>query len=86
MIEAPRITEAEQKQFRDEFITMIEQYNDQDALEAFRNEWDGAVNFKIIDDHTVTVSIAGEEKLPIELKEKVWDMRNRFDKGNYPGT
>lgn len=83
MLEGPKITEEPQKQFSYEFITMIEEYPNQDELEAFRNEWDGAVNFQIVDDHTVIANIAGEEKLPPVLKEKTRDMRERFNEGHY---
>lgn len=83
MIEPPKITTEQQKQFRDDFITMIEEYRNQDELGAFRDEWDGAVNFQIMDDHTVIVNIAGEEKLPPPLKEKTRDMRNQFNRGDY---
>jgi hypothetical protein len=83
MIEAPKITEEQQKQLRYDFIKMIEEFTDQDELEAFRNEWDGTVNFKILDDHTVIAHIAGEEKLPLPLKEKAKNMLNRFNAGQY---
>ena len=83
MIEAPKLTEEQQKQLRHDFIKMIEEYRDQDQLEVFRREWDGNVNFKIIDDHTVVANIAGEEKLPSELKEKAKQMVRRFNDGNY---
>jgi hypothetical protein len=86
MIEAPKITEEQQKQFRHEFIKMIEEYEGQHELEAFRNEWDGAVHFQIIDDHTVFVNIAGENKLPQLLKEKTRSMRDRFNEGHYHQT
>lgn len=78
MIETPKIPEEQQKQFRYEFVKMIEEYNDQDALDAFRAEWDGAVNFEIHDDHTVIANIAGEEKLPESLKAKTRALRERF--------
>jgi hypothetical protein len=83
MIEAPKITEEQQKQLRYDFIKMIEEYHDQDQLDDFRREWDGNVNFKIIDDHTVVANIAGQEKLPVELKEKTREMVGRFNDGNY---
>jgi hypothetical protein len=87
MIEPPKITEAQQKQFRDEFITMIEQHTNQNELEAFRDEWDGSVNFEIVDDHTVLVNIAGEEKLPQPIKEQTRRMREQFNRGDYhPAT
>ena len=83
MIEAPKIAEEQQKQLRHDFIKMIEEYHDQDQLDAFRREWDGNVNFKIIDDHTVVANIAGGEKLPSELKERADEMVRRFNDGNY---
>ncbi len=87
MIEPPKITEEQQKQFRYEFNKMLEEYTDQDELDMFRNEWDGAVHFQIVDDHTVIVNIAGEEKLPLPLKEKTRSMRDEFNRGNYhPAT
>jgi hypothetical protein len=70
MIEAPKITDEQQNQFRYDFIKMIEEFNDQDELEPFRSEWDGAVHFQIIDDHTVMVNIAGEEKTATTIKRK----------------
>lgn len=39
MIEKPKITDEQQKQLRYDFITMVEEYHDQDELEAFRAEW-----------------------------------------------
>ncbi len=83
MIEAPKITEDQQKQFRYEFVKMIEEYHDQDALENFRTEWDGAVHFRIVDDHTTLADIAGEEKLPPDLKAKTRTMPDRFNEGRY---
>jgi hypothetical protein len=79
MIAAPKITEDQQKQFRYDFTRMIEEFVDQNQLVAFRKEWDGAVHFQILDDHTVRINISGEEKLPPPLKEKVREMRNRFE-------
>jgi hypothetical protein len=79
MIEAPKLSEEQQKQLRYDIITMIEEYPDQDALQAFRQEWDGAVHFKIEDDHTVVPNIAGDEKLPLPLKEEVRARLKRFD-------
>ena len=81
MIEPPKITEDQQKQFRYDFIKMITEFNDQ--LETFRSEWDGAVHFQILDDHTVRINIAGEEKLPPAIKETVREMRTRFMEGEY---
>lgn len=83
MIEAPKITEEQQKQLRYDFVKMIEEYDDQDRLDDFRKEWDGNVNFKIVNDHTVIANIAGEEKLPDELKEKTRQLVGRFNDGNY---
>jgi hypothetical protein len=83
MIEPPKITEDQQKQFRYDFIKMITEFTDQDQLKAFRSEWDGAVHFQILDDHTVRINIAGEEKLPAAIKEKVREMRTRFMEGEY---
>lgn len=85
MIEAPKITEEQQKAFRYQFIKMIEEYHDQDQLDAFHEEWDGNVNFKIIDDNTVIANIKGDEKLPLELKEKTRRMIDQFNEGNYHG-
>jgi hypothetical protein len=82
MIEAPRITEQQQKELRYEFIKMIEEYPEQDQLEGFRREWDGAVHFQIMDDHTTVANIAGEEKLPADLKEKTRQMLRRFNDDN----
>jgi hypothetical protein len=79
MIEVPKISEDQQKQFRYDFIKMIAEFPDQNELETFRSEWDGAVHFQIVDDHTVKINIAGEEKLPPPLKEKVRSMRNQFN-------
>lgn len=39
--------------------------------------------FKIMDDHTVLVNIAGEKKSPPSLKEKTTSMRNAFNEGRY---
>jgi hypothetical protein len=83
MIERPRITEEQQKMVRYDLMNMIDAYHDQDQLEDFRREWDGNVNFKIIDDHTVEAHIAGEEKLPADIKEKTRRMLARFNDGNY---
>jgi len=83
MIETPKISDEQQKQFRYDFIKMIEEFDNQDELESFRSEWDGAVHFQIVDDHTVVVNISGEEKLPPPLKEKIRSMRDRFNEGNY---
>jgi hypothetical protein len=41
------------------------------------------VHFQIVDDHTVIVNNAGEEKLPLLLKEKIRSMRDRFNEGQY---
>jgi hypothetical protein len=83
MIEAPKITEEQQKQLRYDFIKMIEEYGDQDALDTFRTEWDGTVNFKILSDNTVVAMISGEEKLPPDLKEKTKGLLRRFNEGNW---
>lgn len=83
MIEAPKITEEQQKQLRYDFIKMIEEYDDQAALDTFRKEWDGTVNFKIINDNTVEAMISGEEKLPEELKQKTKALIRRFNDGHW---
>jgi hypothetical protein len=83
MIERPKITEQQQKQLRYDVIKRIEEYHDQDQLDEFRKEWDGTVNFKIINDHTVIAHIAGEEKLPEPFKEEIRGMLHRFNLGNY---
>lgn len=79
MIEAPTITMEQQKKLRYDFVNMIEQYDDRDRLHEFRKEWDGTVNFKIFDDHTVVAHVAGQEKLPDDLKEKTWSMLEKFN-------
>jgi|GEM_PF-4227367 len=83
MIEAPKITEEQQKQLRYKLITLIEQYPHPEELEEFRKEWDGGVNFKIIDDHSVIANITGEEKLPDDLKEKTRALIRQFNEGHY---
>lgn len=83
MIDATKITEEQQKQLRFDFITMIEEYDDQEALDIFRKEWDGTVDFKIIDDNTVEAIVSGKEKLPQDLKDKTAELLRQFNKGNW---
>ena len=83
MIDEPKVSDEQQRKLRYDFVTMIEQYDNQEALGEFRSEWDGTVNFKIVDDHTVIASVSGQEKLPRDLKERTWGMLEKFNKGHY---
>ena len=59
---------------RYDFIKMIEEYDDQDSLAAFRTACDGTVNFKIIDDNTVVAGVSGQEKITASAQGK--DLEN----------
>lgn len=82
MIEAPRISDEQQKQLRYEFVKMIEEYDDQEQLAEFKREWDGTVNFKMLDDHSVLATVKGDEKLPPDLKQRSRELLNRFNRQN----
>ncbi|HET9487925.1 MAG TPA: hypothetical protein VFO54_10835 [Chryseosolibacter sp.] len=83
MIQTPKISDEQQNQLRYDVIKMINEYPEQEQLAAFRNEWDGIVYFRSLDEHTVTASVAGQEKLPQPLKEKLSGMVERFKRGQY---
>ena len=83
MIETPKISDEQQNQLRYDVIKMINEYPAQEQLAAFRTEWDGNVYFRTKNDHTVTAHVAGNEKLPQPLKEKLWSMMERFKQGQY---
>ncbi len=71
-------TQDQQNRFKDDFISLVENYADKEELKRFEEFWDKTVHFISAED-TVKIETIGCEKLPLKLAEQYVMMVNKFD-------
>jgi hypothetical protein len=80
MLQKP--TQDQQNRFKEDFISLVENYDRKEELKRFEESWDKTVHFISVDD-TIKIETIGCEKLPLKLAEQYVMMVNKFDNFRY---